>query len=60
VINYYIAKYTIGQIWGEESLHNQPRGRLARAHALPDAAGRGFRMRACRLVVYSIFFLLLD
>ena len=26
----------------------------ARAHALPNAGGRGFRMRACRLVVYSL------
>jgi hypothetical protein len=26
--------------------------RRARARALPDAGGRGFLMRACRLVVY--------
>jgi hypothetical protein len=28
--------------------------RPARARALPDAAGRGFRMRAYRLVVYFL------
>jgi hypothetical protein len=35
--------------------YTPPKRRPARARALPDAGGRGFRMRACRLVVYFIF-----
>jgi len=40
--------------WTTRRSYTPRKRRPARARALPDAGGRGFRMRACRLVVYYI------